>query len=470
MELYPEIAQRLKIFRTGRVPGRDSIAAVLVAGAPGGRRKNAQDPHSLLIPHIHVTILAIMIASALISLESRSARVAAVLDARPALALTWRRCVACSEAAASLSLEGVPVREETIAAVDLALGPGQGDPQSIAAARSITAALMSRKNAKRDPDSALSSAIDAARWSSLVDVADGGRSVRIGQTDPDMKRAIVMFREAVPAILTHDGPIVGKCIAAAHLLAGILPERLPMAERLMFAFVEHGLRNHEFSIDPITSRNPRSRQPGWIMTPSLALSRNGLRSWSPETRSGRETLIARLDRALRIEAGRLGQLNSWDDRRQAFRKRRQGGNTASLANLLERVLVVDTETVARRCAVTTRTARNLIDAAQEDDLLHLLTPRRAYRVWAVPALAQMIADRHTGRTTGETRMPALSPGTPDTQAPGGDTGGGADTTAMSNALDALDRAIADADRHLERYHETVAARRRNSPHRERVRE
>lgn len=400
-----------------------------------------------------------MNAQDLISLESRAARVAATLDARPEIGQLWRRCVGLSESAASLSIEDVSVHEASIASLDLDLGPGaEEDPQALATARRISGALARPENPLDHPAEALRSAIDSARMSSLVDIDTGGRAAWIGQEAPDAwEFAIESFAAIAPEILRRPGSIVGRCLALSHLLCGILPERVPIAERLFLVHCEHAMRNDEFRLDPITrqGRGYGGTRACWVLTPSLALGRGGLRSWAPETPSGRMHLVSRLDHALGIEAGRLGALNAWNQKRRDFAAKWRSGTTASMANLLSTTPVVSSDNVALHCNVTLRTARRLIDAALEEDLLRLITPRRAYRVWAAPALADMISERKTLDTRARRprgKQVGIDQET-DSQASG-------EKPDLSAALDALDKAMIEADRYLDKYHKRVAARTR----------
>lgn len=391
----------------------------------------------------------------LLSLESRSARVAAMLDARPALSRLWRRCLCISEAATSLSIEDVAVREIAIAGVDFEIDLNLDDPQSVAVARSINRALNQPRDLFSDPAEALRTAIEAPRMSSLVDIEHGGKISWAGLETPELwEEAIEEFSRIAPQIIRHPGPVTTRCIAISHVLANLLPERLPIAERLMFVFAEYSIRNREYELDRIVRR--RANNPSFVLTPSLALHRGGLRTWSPHLPEGRTHLVTRLNHALGIEVGRLAEIYSWEKKRLAFSDLWQSGTTAKMADLLSRSSLVTGDLVMRECGVTIRTAMNLISAAEDHGLLQVVVRRRAFRYWAVPALAGMIADRKKSQLDFAKNLKRKQHSYQDYDNRPSDNQ--ADKPDFSEALKAMDQALADADRHLSRYYEKVAKR------------
>lgn len=391
----------------------------------------------------------------LLSLESRSARVAAMLDVRPTLGFLWRRCLSISEAAASLSIEDVGVRETTIAGMEADLDPDFDDPQAIAVARSIHRLLVQPRNLLSDPAETLRSAIKASRMSSLVDPEHGGRAAWVGQENPESwEEATYEFSAIVPDIIKYRGPVVSRCIAVAQALADILPERLPIAERLMFVSAEHTIRIREYELDRMDRR--QSINPTFVLTPSLALFRSGLRSWSPQSPAGRNHLVTRLGVALGIEIGRLAEIRAWDEKREAFADLWRSGTTSKLADLLSRRAVISADLVMQECEVTPRTARSLISAAEDHGLLRLVVRRRSFRIWAVPALASMIADSGNSRLDFAKNPARKLPSDPEQDAKFPTSV--EDRPDFSEALKAMDQAMAKADRHLSRYHEKVARR------------
>lgn len=338
-----------------------------------------------------------------LALETRTARVAAVLDARPQLGVLWRRMVGLSEAAASLSLEDVTVLEQDILRPDLGLGQGSSSPQATRVARAIYLSLLRPMSISQTPDDALAKCLDAARMTDLVDEDLGGRVSYPDIGDPaEISYRKRIFAEVAPQIVNHEAPVVLRAIAITTLASELMPEPNPAAERLLFMHAEHEIRANTVFSDPIVSHSVDGLESNadafWVMTPSLALSRGGFRAWSPRTDLGYSNLVDRLTATIGREIGHLGPLLFWQERLQTeFRGFNQKSRRKDLADFLIRTPIFYTSTVSEALGISDRSARTLVDDAALMNLIVPLANRRSYRLWAVPAFAEMIKDRRSTR-------------------------------------------------------------------------
>ena len=381
------------------------------------------------------------------ALEAVSARVAGALDARPALGSIWRRIVCIMEASATLSMEDVPVPVQDL------LGPAIGsaitgpNPQAAHVANRVQRFLLRPGSFRDTPESVFDRAIAAGTLLDIVDENQGGRiAYRDAHEQTDLALARTDFAAACRRILKHDSPITFRLIALAGLTRNVLPEAIPIAERLIFMAAESEMRQQDMLSDLTVGAVGREADfrmtAHWTLTPALALSRGGFRAWSPGSTEGADLLVARLENSLRANAGLISTLHRWLEALDGFSGMNRKSRKRDLAALLIDVPILGADTVAHRLSITERAARDLLAAAELEGLISLVTPRRAYRLWAIPALAAMISDRahhatpHLEQATAR-RPIGLSQPSPEES----------DTQEVMD----LDAAIALADQVLERY-------------------
>lgn len=331
--------------------------------------------------------------------EARAARISATLEARPELGAIWRRSVALSEAVASLSMEHIGIQESDILNPALELSPAKGEPQSVRAAQTLYRVMLNPPSLSADPAKALRSVLIAARMSSLVDEDLGGRVAYPDDHEVEnWERAEAHFAAAARQLLARRPPPIIGALALSQTVATILPEPLPIAQRLLFMIAEHELQRGSLAADPIIADPQRgmvrSVSASWTCLPSLALTRPGMRSWAPETPTGRAEIITRIDGSLSREVGRLGPLHAWFQRlAEEFQGKSEKSRKSDLAELMSRTPVLSAHTVTQALRITDRSARRLLTEAEDLGLLVSLAPRRAYRLWAIPELARSIRDR-----------------------------------------------------------------------------
>lgn len=357
------------------------------------------------------------------------------------------------EASATLSMEDVPVPVQDL------LGPAIGsavtgpNPQAAHMANRVQRFLLRPGSLRDDPEAVFDRAVAAGTLLDIIDEDKGGRvAYRDAHERADLALARNEFAAASRRILTHEAPITFRLIAIASLVRGILPEPIPIAERLIFMAAESDMRRQDVLSDMTVGALGRETDfrmsAHWTLTPSLALSRGGFRAWSPGSTGGSDLLVARLENSLKTNAGLISTLHRWLEALEGFSGLNRKSRKRDLAGLVIDVPILGADTVAHRLGITERAARDLLAAAESDGLISLVTPRRAYRLWAIPALAAMISDRahqptpHLEQSSGR-RSVGLSRQSPE--------------EADANDPIDLDAAIALADQVLERYRRDAVA-------------
>lgn len=135
---------------------------------------------------------------------------------------------------------------------------------------------------------------------------------------------------------------------------------------------------------------------GWLLAPSVAMGRNGLRIWSPL--SGIENFLDASSRALSQELGHLGMLRHELARLDKAAAGASGrSRLGDLGALLKKQPIVNSAMVCERLGVSRRTALVLIEEMEEASCLVNVTGRRSARFWALPSLASQMKPSATIR-------------------------------------------------------------------------
>ena len=125
---------------------------------------------------------------------------------------------------------------------------------------------------------------------------------------------------------------------------------------------------------------------GWIVPPSVSLTRNGFRIWSPL--SGLKTFLEAATRNLSYELGHLGTLRHELARLSVMTTSAHGrSRLVDLISFLKAQPVVSSAMVMDHLGVTRRTALSLINELVDTGCLSNLTARSTSRFWALPSLA-----------------------------------------------------------------------------------
>ncbi|WP_347919653.1 helix-turn-helix domain-containing protein [Paracoccus marcusii] len=169
-----------------------------------------------------------------------------------------------------------------------------------------------------------------------------------------------------------------------------------MAERLVFMAVEGAARHLQgLSPDRRASRDELDERAGgllmpavagWIVPPSVSLTRTGFRVWSPMT--GLATFLEAATRSLSHDLGHLGTLRHELARLSAMTSSAHGRSRLSdLIAHLKTQPVISSAMVMDHLGVTRRTALSLIGELVDAGCLSNLTARSTSRFWALPSLA-----------------------------------------------------------------------------------
>ena len=323
------------------------------------------------------------VGSLLLSAETQAARVEGILLADPALAALWRMETSLLEAAASVGLEGERIStqgmvlrltsgtamDEDARAVEMALKvltvirrPGDPFGAPVAALRRIEAAAapigQTRDEGDRLEDAELPLVVEASRTWSHVPILAGWRAAasyafRSRRSSPVAERLVFMAVEG-----------------AARHLQGLSPDR-------------------RVGRDELDERAGGLLMPavaGWIVPPSVSLTRTGFRVWSPMT--GLATFLEAATRSLSHDLGHLGTLRHELARLSAMTSSAHGRSRLSdLITYLKTQPVISSAMVMDHLGVTRRTALTLIGELVDAGCLSNLTARSTSRFWALPSLA-----------------------------------------------------------------------------------
>lgn len=330
------------------------------------------------------------IGSLLLSAETHAARVEGILLADPALAGLWRMETSLLEAAASVGLEGERISTQGMV---LRLTSGTAVEED---ARAVEMALKLLTVIRR-PGDPFGAPVAALR---RIEVA----AAPIGQTRDEGDR----LEDAELPLVVEAGrtwshvPILAGWRAAASY-AFRSRRSSPVAERLVFMAVEGAARHVQgLSPDQKAGRDEQDERAGgllmpatagWIVPPSVSLTRNGFRVWSPMT--GLATFLEAATRSLSHDLGHLGTLRHELARLTAMTSSAHGrSRLADLITYLKVQPVVSSAMVMDQLGVTRRTALTLIGELVDTGCLSNLTARSTSRFWALPSLAAIMG--HAG--------------------------------------------------------------------------
>lgn len=321
--------------------------------------------------------------SLLLRSEALAGRLEGILLADPALARLWRMEAALLEAAASVGLEG-----ERISTPGMVLRL-TGNMAIEEDARATGMALRILSVAKR-PGDPFGTPVETIR---RIEAA----ATPLGQQrdETDRLEDAELHRVVEAGKTWAQVPILAGWRAAANYAFRSRRES-PAAERLVFMAVESAAR-HLRGFFPEGRGRWRDEEDegstllmpaeaGWILAPSVALTRDGFRLWSPH--SGLGTFLEAAARSLSQDLGHLGTLRHELARLESMAAAASGrSRLPDLVEFLKVQPVVNSAMVIDRLGATRRTALALIGELVEAGCLVNLTGRRTARFWALPSLA-----------------------------------------------------------------------------------
>lgn len=323
------------------------------------------------------------VGSLLLSAETQAARVEGILLADPALAGLWRMETSLLEAAASIGLEGERISTRGMV---LRLTSGTAMEED---ARAVEMALKVLSIIRR-PEDPFNTPVAALRRIEAA-AAPIGQTRDKGDRLDDAELPLVM---EAGRTWSHVPILAGWRAAASYAFRS--RRSSPVAERLVFMVVEGAARhlqglspNQSAGRDDMDERAGGMLMPataGWIVPPSVSLTRYGFRIWSPIT--GLETFLEAATRSLSYELGHLGTLRHELARLSSMTSSAHGrSRLVDLITYLKGQPVISSAMVMDHLGVTRRTALSLIGELVDAGCLINLTARRASRFWALPSLA-----------------------------------------------------------------------------------
>lgn len=343
------------------------------------------------------------IGSLLLRSEALAGRLEGILLADPALARLWRMEASLLEAAASVGLEG-----ERISTPGMVLRL-TGNMAIEEDARATGMALRILAVAKR-PGDPFGTPIETIR---RIEAAAMPFGQPIDETDTLKDSELPRVVEAGRA-WAHVPILAGWRAAANYAFRS--RRTSPAAERLVFMAVE-GAARHLRGLSPEGrggwQEDAADRailmpaEAGWIVAPSVALTRNGFRLWSPL--SGLGSFLEAAARNLSQDLGHLGTLRHELARLESMTAAASGrSRLPDLVELLKAQPVVNSAMVIDRLGVTRRTALALIGELVDAGCLVNLTGRRAARFWALPSLAARMTPASSARQFRRAVRPATA--------------------------------------------------------------
>ena len=323
------------------------------------------------------------VGSLLLSTETQAARVEGILLADPALAGLWRMETSLLEAAASVGLEGERISTQGMV-LRLTSGTAmEEDPRAVEMALKVLSVI-------RRPGDPFGAPVAVLR---RIEAA----AAPIGQTRDEGDR---LEDAELPLVMeagrtwSHAPIMAGWRAAASYAFRS--RRSSPVAERLVFMVVEGAARhlqglspNQSAGRDDMDERAGGMLMPataGWIVPPSVSLTRYGFRIWSPIT--GLETFLEAATRSLSYELGHLGTLRHELARLSSMTSSAHGrSRLVDLITYLKAQPVISSAMVMDHLGVTRRTALSLIGELVDAGCLSNLTARSTSRLWALPSLA-----------------------------------------------------------------------------------
>jgi DNA-binding Lrp family transcriptional regulator len=399
----------------------------------------------------------------ILEMESRAGRLEGLFAADTELGLMWRSQASLTEACRSVGLEDIHVFEGDVIFRHLENRLTDSEAaRGAAAALELLRVIASPGDLYGDTEHVLSRC-----WAAAVSREQSGSEIDVAEIAPVLRSGL----EDAPT------PIMGA-IRAATVFRMMTESQVPSADRLVFMAAEHSLRKMGHSSDVTRSGGGgilHRLNAGWIATPSTCLTQGVYRAWSPGSDTGYFDLMSGiaddLDRAL----GTVPLLKRWrEDARSKARGRHGKSRLRDLVELAMREPILTSPYVRDMLGCSERASLYLMKQAEELGILTLITPRKSYRVWATPQMAQTLRMRVTrvSAITGRDRQVHEGEEGRDDQIP--DTGTGEMSSEDSNpvevdvvldqeswedrsarVLSELDDAMAQADRILAKYRKPV---------------
>ena len=325
----------------------------------------------------------------ILAVETRAARIEGIFAADPTLARMWRGQVALTEACRSVGLEDIHVFEGDVIHRHLEnrLTDAEGARGAVSVAELLRVIV--------GPGDLIQ---DTAR------VVERCRRAAVSIEAEDASVDLAKLVRILPAELrAAPTPVLGA-LRAATLFRIETQSSMPSVDRLIFMAAEHALRSGG-SGAPLEQLPPEAllsrMNASWIVTPSIALTQSRFRAWSPGTGQGFDDLLDGMSRDLDRTLGAMPVLRRWREEARATASGKHG--KSRLRDLVELAMyepILTSKHLRNILGVSERASLYLMQEAEDAGILTLITPRKSYRVWAQPQMAQLLRMRaHRGGVT-----------------------------------------------------------------------
>jgi hypothetical protein len=385
-----------------------------------------------------------------LEVETRAARIEGLFAADPSLARMWRGQVSLTEACRSVGLEDIHVFEGDVIHRHLEnrLTDAEGARGAVSVAE-LLRVIVSPGDLIRDTER----------------VIERCRRAAVSIDDDDILVDLAKAVRILPAELRGAPTPVLGAMRAATLFRIETQSSMPSADRLIFMAAEHALRSGGAGA-PLEALRPEAllsrMNARWIITPSIALTQGRFRAWSPGTRQGFHDLLDGISSDLDRTLGAMPILRRWrEDARTAASGKHGKSRLRDLVELAMYEPILTSKHVREMLGVSERASLYLMQEAEGAGILSLITPRKSYRVWAQPQMAQLL--RMRAQRSGST--PGFTPQDNKVHAEAGDMttevklqrhldrrqSGDAFADRTADALSELDAAMEKADAILAKY-------------------
>lgn len=383
----------------------------------------------------------------ILRIDAKSARLEGAFSADPEIGSMWRAQAALTEACRSVGLEDIHVFEGDVIYRHL-----ENRQTSVEQARGafcvaeLMKVIVQPGDILEDPVRVLDRC-----WRAATAVEDGAPPFDA----EEISARIVKELQNAPTIF------LGALKAAIRFRA-FTEAAAPSADRLVFMAADHALRGAG-QVRRYEEDGPeailRKLDANWVLLPSTALTQGRFRAWSPVSSQGMADLMEGMNRDMDRALGHLPLLRRWREQAREISGAKHG--KSRLRDLVELIMVDPLLTaphVRARLGISERASLYIMKEAEEAGILTCITPRKSYRVWAQPQLAENLRARATRRSSslddrvrrtreeagqdGDVSITRFDPIDPEAQA-----------AREEKVMSDLDAALAGAEAVLARYRE-----------------
>ena len=319
----------------------------------------------------------------ILEIESKAARIEGIFIADPELGRMWRAQTALTEACRSVGLEDIHVFEGDVVFRHLENRPVDAEQaRGALAATGLLQFILSPGDITKEPDRVLTRCMNCA-----VHVEPD--EIRIDSSEIATRLQTI--------VQTAPTPILAG-LRASILFRQITCSRMPSADRLVFMAADHAARGGTTDAGPSSSDRPdillRKINACWIFTPSIVLTQDRFRIWSPGSDAGFTDLMEGLSRELSRILGAMPVMRRWRDKARKTSSDRHGkSRLRDLVDLAIREPILTSQHLRESLDISERASYYLMKEAEDLGILMQVTQRRSYRVWTTPMMAQTLRMR-----------------------------------------------------------------------------